>query len=65
MNEGDLGTVITTAMLNEGDVDDDGLPDLYVTMIFEQPMPELFYRTHQVMKAVDGHLPITADGSAG
>jgi hypothetical protein len=26
------------------DVDGDGLPDLYVTMIFEEAMPELFYR---------------------
>lgn len=26
------------------DADGDGLPDLYVTMIFDDPMPELFYR---------------------
>ena len=26
------------------DADGDGLPDLYVTMIFNDPMPELFYR---------------------
>ncbi|MEX0610523.1 MAG: VCBS repeat-containing protein, partial [Pirellulales bacterium] len=26
------------------DVDSDGLPDLYITMIFDDPMPELFYR---------------------
>ena len=26
------------------DVDQDGLPDLYITMIFDKPMPELFFR---------------------
>lgn len=26
------------------DVDDDGRPDLYITMIFEEPMAELFFR---------------------
>ncbi|MHC4702731.1 MAG: CRTAC1 family protein [Planctomycetota bacterium] len=26
------------------DVDEDGLPDLYITMIFNEPMPELFFR---------------------
>ncbi|MCP4614514.1 MAG: CRTAC1 family protein [Planctomycetes bacterium] len=26
------------------DVDEDGLPDLYITMIFDKPMPELFFR---------------------
>lgn len=26
------------------DVDEDGLPDLYITMIFGKPMPELFFR---------------------
>jgi len=26
------------------DVDQDGLPDLYITMIFNKPMPELFFR---------------------
>jgi len=26
------------------DADGDGLPDLYITMIFDDPMPELFYR---------------------
>ena len=26
------------------DVDRDGLPDLYITMIFNKPMPELFFR---------------------
>ena len=26
------------------DVDEDGLPDLYITMIFNNPMPELFFR---------------------
>ncbi len=26
------------------DVDDDGHPDLYISMIFEQPMPDLFFR---------------------
>lgn len=26
------------------DVDEDGLPDLYITMIFDKPMSELFFR---------------------
>jgi hypothetical protein len=26
------------------DMDEDGLPDLYITMIFDKPMPELFFR---------------------
>jgi hypothetical protein len=26
------------------DVDNDGLPDLYITMIFQEPMPDLFFR---------------------
>jgi hypothetical protein len=26
------------------DVDEDGLPDLYITMIFDKPMPDLFFR---------------------
>ena len=26
------------------DADGDGRPDLYITMIFDDPMPELFYR---------------------
>ena len=38
---------------------------LFSRPVGKDEVPELFYRTHHVMTAVDGHLPITADGTAG
>jgi diguanylate cyclase (GGDEF)-like protein/PAS domain S-box-containing protein len=38
---------------------------LFSRPVSKDEVPELFYRTHHVMKATDGHLPITADGTAG
>lgn len=37
---------------------------LFSRPVPKSEMPELFYRTHQVMQAADGVLPITADGTS-
>jgi VCBS repeat protein/ASPIC/UnbV protein len=48
------------------DVDDDGLPDLYITMIWEEPMPDLFFRNKgEEQFANEGKLRGIADMDGG
>jgi hypothetical protein len=48
------------------DLDADGLPDLYITMIFDDPMPELFYRNRGDGRFVEeGNLRGIADFDGG
>lgn len=47
------------------DVDDSGLPDLYISMNRDQPMPDLFFRntgTHFVNEGIDRGLCAATDG---